>query len=80
MQHTQPHRLKVSKPKAIRVRPELLAEIEQRVQTASGKVLHGKFAASRRDDRAVESRFSATFGIAWISIRFLPIAIQLDAV
>lgn len=48
-QRTQPYDVKVKKPKAVWVRPELLAEIEYRAQTESGKLRHPSFKGLRED-------------------------------
>jgi bifunctional non-homologous end joining protein LigD len=48
-QRTQPYDLKVKKPKAVWVAPKLMAEIEYRAQTESGKLRHPSFKGLRED-------------------------------
>jgi bifunctional non-homologous end joining protein LigD len=49
IQTTQALTKKVKKPKAIWVKPDLLAEIEYRAQTATGKLRHPSFKGLRED-------------------------------
>ena len=47
VQTAQPYSVKVSKPKAVWLKPKLLAEIEYRAQTESGKLRHPSFEGLR---------------------------------
>lgn len=49
VQRQQPYAIKVKKPKAVWAHPTLLAEIEYRAQTESGKLRHPSFKGLRED-------------------------------